>query len=763
MDGSGKTTYGYSALHTAVISRNLKVVQALTNRADSTGRNFLDSRDSMGFTPLHLAAMQGSRELLEMLLKAGCDVNSRTKEGMTSLHICSEGTGTEDILFTLATASCDVNARNKLGRTALHLAAKQGNTENLKKLLDIGCNKNVKDKLGFTAVGLAFKYNQKQSAEILLHYKPKRNRWSSQESCLDEGENHSVKHGDKKGKCLSETKNLRVFNASPLKLDKQDSLALMKRRYSVLKVCTAMILQLEGKVSKRNTISCFIHRCNVVLLSIKRDKLDGLSISRRATFLESFLERKLPTLLLGCSPPTSSSSGAELWLMTLDARLEHLCLCNFKRGVLKKPDSQTLGLDILWKLLAKLKSSLASSSILSSWSILPQRHTLSWTLVKSTLKRKDDIKTALADFMQILAKAFDKQTSQKIIDSDFGKTGEDKSITDSFIENNKLDIQTSNFVMTCKLEDCLCFLDHMIDLNVMPPSFVEDVLEFCFQNFHFLRFLSYRESLFSALLEKCLSRTDSWTADKIAKLFLRVSVVLWSDQRLLSKCADAVMMQGIAHCDCLSLGTCILVRMGLLKGECDTITQADLRGPLLALDHVFASEYFPRHLAAIFASFLSKSSPRLFGLDDLRLRALASAVAKEILPTSWQEAESDAGKSFKRICDIMSLEEEWEPLFECADVFLSCVVERLKCNMLRVCESVLKYLGLLKSESCIEVVRNLNCALKLLHHMAKQSYFPPESKTIFLSFLRKPHPSLKECYKEVEALLTTLQNTKAGL
>lgn len=79
MDGSGKTSYGYSALHTAVISRNLKVVQALTNRADSTGRNFLDSRDSMGFTPLHLAAMQGSRELLEMLLKAGCDVNSRTK------------------------------------------------------------------------------------------------------------------------------------------------------------------------------------------------------------------------------------------------------------------------------------------------------------------------------------------------------------------------------------------------------------------------------------------------------------------------------------------------------------------------------------------------------------------------------------------------------------------------------------------------------------------------------------------------------------
>ena len=685
---------------------------------------------------------------------------------MTSLHICSEDTGTEDILFTLAAESCDVNARNKLGRTALHLAAKQGNRENLKKLLDIGCNKNVKDKLGFTAVGLAFKYNQKESAEILLHYKPKRNRWSSQESCLDGDENRSVKHGDKKGKCLSETKNLPFKNASPWKLDKQDSLALKKRRYSFLKLCTAMISQLAGKVTKGNTSSFCIRRCILVLLSIKRHKLDGITISRRATFFESFFHRKLLTLFLGFSSPTSSSLGAEIWLMTLDARLKHLCFCNFKRSALKKRDSQALGLDILSKLLPNLKSSLACSSVLGSWSLLPQSHTLSWTLVKSTLKRKDDIKATFADFkefVQILAKACDKETSQKIIDSDFDKTGEDKSITDSCIENNKLDIQTSNFVMTCKLEDCLCFLDHVINLNFVPAPSVEDVLELCLQNFNFVCFLSYRESIISALLQKCLSRTESWTADKIAELFLRVSVVLRSDQRLLSKCADAVMIQGIAHCDSVSLGTCILVRMGLLKGECDTITVADLRGPLLALEHVFASDYFPRHLAAIFASFLSKSSPRLFGLDELRLRALASAVTKEILPTSWQEAESDAGKSFKRICDIMTLEEDWEPLFECADVLLSCVVERLKCNTLRVCESVLKYLGLLKSESRIETVRNLNCALKLLHHMAKQSYFLPESKTIFLSFLRKSHPSLNECCTEVEELLTTLQNTKAGL
>ena len=71
-----KTTYGYSALHTAIISRDVKTVQALTT---ATLSRDLDSRDSMGFTALHLATLQGNKELVQMLVQAGCDINSRTK------------------------------------------------------------------------------------------------------------------------------------------------------------------------------------------------------------------------------------------------------------------------------------------------------------------------------------------------------------------------------------------------------------------------------------------------------------------------------------------------------------------------------------------------------------------------------------------------------------------------------------------------------------------------------------------------------------
>lgn len=72
-----KTGYGYSALHTAVISRDIKAVQVLTSTDHKVCD--LESRDSMGFTALHLATLQGGEELVQLLVQAGSDVNSRTK------------------------------------------------------------------------------------------------------------------------------------------------------------------------------------------------------------------------------------------------------------------------------------------------------------------------------------------------------------------------------------------------------------------------------------------------------------------------------------------------------------------------------------------------------------------------------------------------------------------------------------------------------------------------------------------------------------
>ena len=68
--------YGYSALHNAVIARDLKAVHTLTTT--DAGCN-IESRDAMGFTALHLATLRGNKDIVKILVLRGCDVNSRTK------------------------------------------------------------------------------------------------------------------------------------------------------------------------------------------------------------------------------------------------------------------------------------------------------------------------------------------------------------------------------------------------------------------------------------------------------------------------------------------------------------------------------------------------------------------------------------------------------------------------------------------------------------------------------------------------------------
>ncbi|KAJ7371185.1 Ran GTPase-activating protein 1 [Desmophyllum pertusum] len=314
-----------------------------------------------------------------------------------------------------------------------------------------------------------------------------------------------------------------------------------------------------------------------------------------------------------------------------------------------------------------------------------------------------------------------KKLNKLLTLGDSGKLNDDLyEFESAFVEDN--------------VDDYLSCLDDVIGMKSSPVSFAEDVFEIFSQNSNiFISCLKQRGALFSTLLSKLLSIDGPWMADKIAKIFLQVCVALENDQRLLLSCAGSVMRRGLSHqhCNAVALGTCILVRMGLLKQEDEVDIVRNLKGPLLALELLCAEEYFPRDLAAIFASFLCKPTPKLFGLDQLRLRALASAVTREVLPTSAQEA-AGSGNSFKRICDVAAGEDS-QLFLKCVDALFSRAFVTLRCDAWPIGESILIYLGLLKSEFHIETVRNLNYALKLLHHMVMQSYFPPQLKPLLVS------------------------------
>ncbi|XP_048250518.1 serine/threonine-protein phosphatase 6 regulatory ankyrin repeat subunit A-like [Haliotis rufescens] len=100
--------------------------------------------DNTRNTPLHGASMCGSKECVDMLLKAGADVKVQNKTGDTPLHEAS-GCGSQKCVDMLLKAGAGVNVENTTGNTPLHGASKRGSKECVDMLLKAGADVNVQN------------------------------------------------------------------------------------------------------------------------------------------------------------------------------------------------------------------------------------------------------------------------------------------------------------------------------------------------------------------------------------------------------------------------------------------------------------------------------------------------------------------------------------------------------------------------------------------------------------------------------------------
>jgi len=147
----------------AVMDDDLQAVQlALLNTANANARD-----KATRHSALERAISNGNREILQVLLWAKADVNSRDSDGQTPLMMIGEDT-TSEMIWDLINAGAKVNLRDHEGDTALISAAEVDNVEALKALLDAGAKVNETNNDGETALIAAAQMNLVHNVRALI-------------------------------------------------------------------------------------------------------------------------------------------------------------------------------------------------------------------------------------------------------------------------------------------------------------------------------------------------------------------------------------------------------------------------------------------------------------------------------------------------------------------------------------------------------------------------------------------------------------------
>ncbi|XP_012928273.1 ankyrin repeat and SAM domain-containing protein 1A isoform X3 [Heterocephalus glaber] len=156
---------GYTPLHHAALNGHKDVVEVLLRNDALT-----NVADSKGCYPLHLAAWKGDAQIVRLLIHQGpshTKVNEQNNDNETALH-CAAQYGHREVVKVLLEELTDPTMRNNKFETPLDLAALYGRLEVVKMLLNAHPNLLSCNTKKHTPLHLAARNGHKAVVQVLL-------------------------------------------------------------------------------------------------------------------------------------------------------------------------------------------------------------------------------------------------------------------------------------------------------------------------------------------------------------------------------------------------------------------------------------------------------------------------------------------------------------------------------------------------------------------------------------------------------------------
>ena len=151
-------------LFEAAIDGDLDLVKSLVIEDPSS----VNLYSSDGYPLLGLACFFDRKNVAELLIKMGADVNAQSRNPQLVCRLHSAAAANDiDLVNLLIHNQVDVNAKQQGGFTALHAAAQNGNVDMVIELIEHGADTTATTDDGQTALGIAKKEKRLEMITLL--------------------------------------------------------------------------------------------------------------------------------------------------------------------------------------------------------------------------------------------------------------------------------------------------------------------------------------------------------------------------------------------------------------------------------------------------------------------------------------------------------------------------------------------------------------------------------------------------------------------